>query len=111
MGRSKWGWIATTVLEAVLALLVFGLFAAASGCASVPSADTFSVPAPVHTVTEKRVFVPIPASLTAHGDIAPGHKPSEAVQIAAQRKADLLVCYGQLDEVRRINATVVGPTQ
>lgn len=58
-----------------------------------------------HTVTEKLVYVPIDAALTAHGEVAPSGKPSDAERVAAERKVQVLACYGQLDQIKAIQGT------
>lgn len=58
-----------------------------------------------HVTTEKLVFVPIDANLTAHPDAVPEGPVSKAIDVARERKALLLACWGQLDEIRAIEGT------
>ncbi len=62
---------------------------------------------PEHTETVRQVYVPIRADLTAHGEVAPAGPLSMADEVARRRGDQLKVCYGQLDEIARIQGTVV----
>ena len=62
---------------------------------------------PVHTVTEKRVFVPLDAELTQPCPIEPAGRPSEATRVAAARRLALEDCNRQLERIRAIQGTEV----
>lgn len=91
------------------ALLLAAVFVVLTGCATGAGAKLPPATIAAHTVTEKRVFVPIEPRLTAHGDVAPAGRPSEAAAVAAKRAEQLLICYGQLDEIAAIQGTPVQP--
>lgn len=73
-----------------------------AGCSSVPEP---TATLPEHTITEKRVFVPIDAALTAHPDTVPEGPVTEVFNVAGERKAALQACYGQLDQIKAVQGT------
>lgn len=88
----------------LLALLLLPVLA---GCAGREVAA--DVPAAEHTVTERRVFVPIDAALTGPCPIAPSTALSDAPAVAAARKASLEVCNAKLAAIATVQGTSVNP--
>lgn len=86
------------------ALVVYALLlssCATDGKKRLPAATT-----PVHTVTEKRVYVPIDASLTEPCPIAEG-PVADALIVARQRRAALEKCNSDKAQIRAIQGTPV----
>lgn len=90
-------------------VLVLAMAMLLAGCPGNvrPPLGTADIATPEHTITEKRVFVPIDGALTAHGGIEPAGPPSDAERVAKARGTALLACYAQLDAIRAIQGTAV----
>ena len=71
------------------------------------TADALSVP--VHTTTERQVFVPIDKVLTLPCPVAPSGALSDAPAVAAARKAALETCNAKLAAIAAIQGTPVTP--
>lgn len=88
----------------LLALLLLPVLA---GCAGREVAA--DVPAAEHTVTERRVFVPIPKDLTKQHPVEPSAALSDAPRVAAARKQELLACNADKLAIEAIQGTSVTP--
>ena len=64
---------------------------------------------PVHTVTEKLVYVQIRDELTAHPAEIPSGPLADAPLVAKQRGAALKVCWANMDQIAAIAGTPVKP--
>lgn len=91
----------------LLTLLVVLPLLGGATCQSKPSLPPATTAE--HTVTVRQVFVPVEARLTEHPEAVPEGPVSKALDVARERKALLLACWGQLDEIRAIEGTPVEP--
>lgn len=91
-----------------LVLILLALLVGCGGKAVRPSGGEAAA-IPVHTVTERQVYVRIDPRLTKTFPIEPSRGLADAPDVAAKRGAALLVCYGNLEEIAAIEGTDVNP--
>lgn len=91
-------------MRALLALLLFVL----AGCATKGS-PVGALAVPTHTLTERRVFVPIDAVLTQPCPVYPSGALSDAPIVAAQRRAALETCNAKLAAIAAVQGTPTIP--
>lgn len=85
-------------------LLIVALVLPLLGASCETRPDLPDVAPPVHTVTEKVVFVPIDKALTTRCPIAEG-PVSQVIDVARARKAALETCNGQLEAIEQVQGT------
>lgn len=95
-------------IRAALAALLLALLCACAGAGKTRQAALPAVQAPVHTVTERRVYVPVPAHLTETRPIPVGPL-ADAPLVAKQRGALLQACFANLEAIAGIQGTPVAP--
>lgn len=96
-------------IAAILVLLPLITAGSCSQANSRPKLPPAGVP--VHTVTEKLVYVSIPSDLTSHPATIPSGALADAVLVAKQRGAALKVCWANMDEIGAIEGTPVQPAK
>lgn len=90
-----------------LTLLLVGCSMLLSGCATPGGAA--DIPVAEHTVTERRVYVPIDAALTRLHPIEDSGPLSDAPRVAAERKKELLACNADKLAIQAIQGTPANP--